>query len=325
MEFASKAYFLLLLLLIPYILWYFLGRKKSEPTMRMSNTRIYQYAPKSMRVRLIHLPMVLRCICFVLIVIAMARPQTHYSWDNKTVEGIDIMLAMDVSTSMLAEDLKPNRMEAAKDVATEFISGRPTDNIGLTIFAGEAFTQCPMTTDHASLLRLLHDTRTDIAARGLIDDGTAVGMGLANAVTRLKDSKAKSKVVILLTDGSNNMGDISPMTAAEIAKSYGIRVYTIGVGANKVAPYTMYVNIPVEIDTQTLRDIAQTTDGNFYRATSTAELKKIYKDIDKLEKSKFNVKHFAKRYEAYQPFALAALLVLLLEILLRLTWFRRIP
>ena len=221
MEFASKAYFLLLLLLIPYILWYFLGRKKSEPTMRMSDTRIYQYAPKSMRVRLIHLPMVLRCICFVLIVIAMARPQTHYSWDNKTVEGIDIMLAMDVSTSMLAEDLKPNRMEAAKDVATEFISGRPTDNIGLTIFAGEAFTQCPMTTDHASLLRLLHDTRTDIAARGLIDDGTAVGMGLANAVTRLKDSKAKSKVVILLTDGSNNMGDISPMTAAEIAKKIG--------------------------------------------------------------------------------------------------------
>ena len=331
MEFASKAYFLLLLLLIPYILWYFLGRKKSEPTMRMSDTRIYQYAPKSMRVRLIHLPMVLRCICFVLIVIAMARPQTHYSWDNKTVEGIDIMLAMDVSTSMLAEDLKPNRMEAAKDVANEFISGRPTDNIGLTIFAGEAFTQCPMTTDHASLLRLLHDTRTDIAARGLIDDGTAVGMGLANAVTRLKDSKAKSKVVILLTDGSNNMGDISPMTAAEIAKSYGIRVYTIGVGTNKVAPYPMpvagvqYVNIPVEIDTPTLRDIAQTTDGNFYRATSTAELKKIYKDIDKLEKSKFNVKHFAKRYEAYQPFALGALLVLLLEILLRLTWFRRIP
>ena len=332
MEFASKAYFLLLLLLIPYILWYFLGRKKSEPTMRMSDTRIYQYAPKSMRVRLIHLPMVLRCICFVLIVIAMARPQTHYSWDNKTVEGIDIMLAMDVSTSMLAEDLKPNRMEAAKDVATDYLTGRPTDNIGLTIFAGEAVTQCPMTTDHASLLRLLHDTRTDIAARGLIDDGTAVGMGLANAVTRLKDSKAKSKVVILLTDGSNNMGDISPMTAAEIAKSYGIRVYTIGVGTNKVAPYPMpvaggvqYVNIPVEIDTQTLRDIAQTTDGNFYRATSTAELKKIYTAIDKLEKSKFNVKLFAKRYEAYQPFALGALLVLLLEILLRLTWFRRIP
>ena len=332
MEFASKGYFLLLLLLIPYILWYFLYRRKNVPTMRMSDTHMYRFAPKSMRVRLIHLPMVMRCICFVLIVCAMARPQTHTSWDNKTVEGIDIMLAMDVSTSMLAEDLKPNRIEAAKDVATEFISGRPNDNIGLTIFAGEAFTQCPMTTDHASLLRLLQDTRTDIAARGLIDDGTAVGMGLANAVSRLKDSKAKSKVVILLTDGSNNMGDISPMTAAEIAKSFGIRVYTIGVGTNKVAPYPMpvaggvqYVNIPVEIDTQTLRDIAQTTDGNFYRATNNAELKKIYKDIDKLEKTKFNVSHFAKRYEAYQPFALAALLVLLVEILLRLTWFRRIP
>ena len=219
-----------------------------------------------------------------------------------------------------------------QDVATEFISGRPNDNIGLTIFAGEAFTQCPMTTDHASLLRLLQATRTDIAARGLIDDGTAVGMGLANAVSRLKDSKSKSKVVILLTDGSNNMGEISPMTAAEIAKSYGIRVYTIGVGTNKVAPYPMpvaggvqYVNIPVEIDTKTLSDIAQTTDGNFYRATNNNELKKIYKDIDKLEKTKFNVKHFAKRYEAYQPFALAALLVLLVEILLRITWFRRIP
>nr|WP_288698171.1 VWA domain-containing protein [uncultured Prevotella sp.] len=332
MEFASKGYFLLLLLLIPYILWYFLYRRKNEPTMRMSDTKQYLYAPKSLRVRLIHLPMFLRCVSFVLIVCAMARPQTHNSWDNKTVEGINIMLAMDVSTSMLAEDLKPNRMEAAKDVAHEFISGRPNDNIGLTIFAGEAFTQCPMTTDHSSLLRLLQDTRTDIAARGLIQDGTAVGMGLANAVSRLKDSKSKSKVVILLTDGSNNMGDISPMTAAEIARSLGIRVYTIGVGTNKVAPYPVpvaggvqYVNIPVEIDTKTLKDIAQTTDGNFYRATNNKELKQIYQDIDKLEKTKMHVKHFAKRYEAYQPFIIAAFLILLMEILLRITWLRKIP
>lgn len=332
MEFASKGYFLLLLLLIPYILWYFLYRRKNEPTMRMSDTKQYLYAPKSLRVRLIHLPMFLRCVSFVLIVCAMARPQTHNSWDNKTVEGINIMLAMDVSTSMLAEDLKPNRMEAAKDVAHEFISGRPNDNIGLTIFAGEAFTQCPMTTDHSSLLRLLQDTRTDIAARGLIQDGTAVGMGLANAVSRLKDSKSKSKVVILLTDGSNNMGDISPMTAAEIARSLGIRVYTIGVGTNKVAPYPVpvaggvqYVNIPVEIDTKTLKDIAQTTDGNFYRATNNKELKQIYQDIDKLEKTKMNVKHFAKGYEAYQPFIIAAFLILLMEILLRITWLRKIP
>lgn len=332
MEFASKGYFLLLLLLIPYILWYFLYRRKNEPTMRMSDTKQYLYAPKSLRVRLIHLPMFLRCVSFVLIVCAMARPQTHNSWDNKTVEGINIMLAMDVSTSMLAEDLKPNRMEAAKDVAHEFISGRPNDNIGLTIFAGEAFTQCPMTTDHSSLLRLLQDTRTDIAARGLIQDGTAVGMGLANAVSRLKDSKSKSKVVILLTDGSNNMGDISPMTAAEIARSLGIRVYTIGVGTNKVAPYPVpvaggvqYVNIPVEIDTKTLKDIAQTTDGNFYRATNNKELKQIYQDIDKLEKTKMHVKHFAKRYEAYQPFIIAAFLILLMEILLRITWLRKNP
>ena len=241
-------------------------------------------------------------------------------------------LAMDVSTSMLAEDLKPNRIEAAKQVASEFIIGRPNDNIGLSIFAGEAFTQCPMTTDHASLLSLLQNVRTDIAARGLIEDGTAIGMGLANAVSRLKESKAKSKVVILLTDGSNNRGDISPMTAAEIAKSLGIRVYTIGVGTNNVAPYPMpvaggvqYVNIPVEIDTKTLSEIAVATEGDFYRATNTKELRNIYKEIDQLEKSKLNVKTFSKRYEAYQPFALVAVIALLLEILLRITIFRRIP
>ena len=309
MEFASKEYFLLLLLLIPYLLWYFLYSKKSEPTMKLSDTYAYRFAPKSWRIRLINLPMVLRCLTFVAVVIVLARPQTHTSWGNKSVEGIDIMLAMDVSTSMLAEDLLPNRMEAAKDVAAEFIAGRPNDNIGLTIFAGEAFTQCPMT-----------------------NDGTAIGMGLANAVSRLKESKAKSKVVILLTDGSNNTGDLSPMTAAQIAKSLGIRVYTIGVGTNKVARYPMpvaggvqYVNIPVEIDTKTLSDIAAATQGNFYRATNNQQLKQIYKDIDKLEKSKMDVKKFSKRYEAYQPFALVAILLLLLEILLRTTVFRRIP
>lgn len=332
MEFVNKEYFLLLSLLIPYILWYFMYRKKSEPTMQMSDTYAYQFAPKSWRVRLIHLPMLLRCITFVLIIIILARPQTHNAWDKKTVEGIDIMLAMDVSTSMLAEDLRPNRIEAAKSVAADFISDRPNDNIGLTIFAGEAFTQCPMTTDHTSLLNLLQNVRTDIAARQLIQDGTAVGMGLANAVSRLKDSKAKSKVVILLTDGSNNRGDLSPMTSAQIAKSLGIRVYTIGVGTNKVARYPMpvaggvqYVNMPVEIDTKTLSDIAAITDGNFYRATNNRELKQIYDDIDKLEKTKMDVKKFSKWYEAYQPFAMIAVLVLLLEILLRTTVFRRIP
>ena len=332
MEFANKEYLFLLLLIIPYLIWYVMYRKKSEPTLRMSDTFAFNYAPKSWRVRLMPLQLLLRIVTFTLIVIVMARPQTSNSWKNKSVEGIDIMLAIDVSTSMLAEDLKPNRIEAAKAVASEFIIGRPNDNIGLSIFAGEAFTQCPMTTDHASLLNLLQNVRTDIAARGLISDGTAIGMGLANAVTRLKGSKAKSKVVILLTDGSNNMGDISPMTAAEIAQSLGIRVYTIGVGTNKVAPYPMpvaggvqYVNMPVEIDTKMLADIAAATEGDFYRATNTAELKNKYKEIDRLEKSKLNVKKFSKRYEAYQPFALAAAISLLLEILLRITVFRRIP
>ena len=300
--------------------------------MLRSDTFAYRYAPKSWKMKLINLPMVLRCLAFIFIVIVMARPQTHTSWGNKQVEGIDIMLAMDVSTSMLAEDLKPNRLEAAKNVASEFISDRPNDNIGLTIFAGEAFTQCPMTTDHASLINMLRSVRTDIAARGLISDGTAIGMGLANAVSRLKDSKAKSKVVILLTDGSNNMGDISPLTSAQIAKSLGIRVYTIGVGTNKVAPYPMpvaggvqYVNIPVEIDSKTLKNIAETTDGNYYRATSNNQLKQIYKDIDKLEKSKMDMKKYSKFYEAYQPFAIIALLILLCEVILRTVVFRRIP
>ena len=332
MEFANKEYLLLLLLIIPYIIWYVMYRKKTEPTLRMSDTFAFRYAPKSWKVKLMPLSMLLRLLAFVMIVMVLARPQTRNSWDSKTVEGIDIMLAMDVSTSMLAEDLRPNRIEAAKQVASEFIIGRPNDNIGLAIFAGESFTQCPMTTDHASLLNLLQNVRTDIAARGLIEDGTAIGMGLANAVSRLKDSKAKSKVVILLTDGSNNRGDISPSTAAEIAKSLGIRVYTIGVGTNKVAPYPMpvaggvqYVNVPVEIDTKTLSEIASITEGDFYRATNTNELRKIYKEIDQLEKSKLNVKTFSKRYEAYQPFALVAVLALLLEILLRVTIFRRIP
>lgn len=332
MEFVNKEYFLLLLLLIPYLIWYLLHRKTSEPTMRMSDTHAYQYAPKSLRVRLMWLPMLLRIIVFVLVVVILARPQTHSNWGRRTVEGIDIMLAMDVSTSMLAEDLKPNRIEAAKSVASEFISGRPDDNIGLTIFAGEAFTQCPMTTDHTSLINLLQNVRTDIAARGLIEDGTAIGMGLANAVSRLKDSKTKSKVVILLTDGSNNRGDISPLTAANIAKSLGIRVYTIAIGSKTMAPYPMqvagtiqYVNMRADVDVKTLSEIASTADGQFYRATNTAELKKIYKDIDKLEKTKMDVKKFSKRYDVYQPFALAALIVFLLEILLRLTVFRRIP
>ncbi|MBR4572927.1 MAG: VWA domain-containing protein [Prevotella sp.] len=320
MEFSQPAYFLLLLLMIPYILWYVLwrnrGKRKMEASMTISDAYGYEKAPVSLRVHLIQLPMIIRLAAFTLIVVALARPQTKEAWDDRSVEGIDIMLAMDISTSMLTEDLRPNRIEAAKSVAANFIRDRQNDNIGLTIFAGEAFTQCPMTTDHASLLNLLKGVRPDLAERGLISDGTAIGMGLANAISRLKDSKAKSKVVILLTDGANNVGDISPLTAAQIANSLGIRIYTIGVGSKRVSMY--------ELDTKTLKDIAATSDGNFYLATSNKELQQIYQDIDKLEKSRINIKKFSKKYEAYQPFALAAIMLLVMESLLRLTVFRRI-
>ena len=276
MEFANSGYLLLLTLLIPYLLWYFLCGKGKEPTIKMSDTFAYQHISKSWRIRMIHLPMFLRCLVYTLVVIVLARPQTYNSWDNKDAEGIDIMLTMDISASMLTEDVFPNRIEVAKEVASDFISGRPNDNIGLTIFAGEAFTQCPMTVDHAALLNLLHNVRTDLVVKGLIQDGTAIGMGLANSVSRLKDSKAKSKVIILLTDGSNNVGSISPMTAASIAKKYGIRIYTIGLGKESEGDLGA-------IDYKTLQNIAVSTNGEFYRAQSQAELSKIYQDIDKLE------------------------------------------
>lgn len=243
------------------------------------------------------------------------------------------MMVLDISTSMWAQDLKPDRIEAAKAVAQEFIASRPNDNIGLTIFAGEAFTQCPLTIDHAVLLSMFRNVSCQLPATGMIDDGTAIGMGLANAISRLKDSKAKSKVIILLTDGANNRGDISPLTAAEIARQFGVRIYTIGVGTNGTAPYPYplpgggvhMVNIPVDVDPETLQQIAATTGGLFYRAGSSQKLKEIYNDIDKLEKTKLEVKRYDKRYEAYMPFAIAALLSLLVEFTLRTTWLRRIP
>ena len=332
MTFANSAYLFLLLLLIPYIIWYMLYFRRSHPVLQVSSTDAFRFSGHTWKEYLIHAPFLLRMACFSLAVVALARPQTTNNWKQTDVEGIDIMLCMDVSTSMLAEDLRPNRVKAAREVAIEFISGRPNDNIGLTLFAGEAFTQCPMTVDHAVLINMLQGMQCDMTAKGMIEDGTAIGMGLASAVARLKDSKAKSKVVILLTDGSNNRGDISPLTAAEIAKSFGIRVYTIGVGTNGLARYPVpvaggvqYIQVPVEIDTKTLQSIAQTTDGEFYRAKDTKGLHEVYQEIDKLEKTKLNVKKFSKRYEAFLPFALGAILALLLEILLRVTLLKRIP
>ena len=332
MQLANPYFLLLLLLLIPYVLWYLLRSQDSEPRLQVSSTLAFRHAPTTWKLWLIHAPFLLRCLAYVMIVIVLCRPQTSNSWSDRTVEGIDIMLCMDISTSMLAEDLRPNRIEAAKKVASEFISGRPNDNIGLTIFSGESFTQCPMTTDHAVLLNPFNNVSCAMVQRGIMEDGTAIGMGLANAISRLKDSKAKSKVIILLTDGSNNAGDISPLTAAEIAKSFGIRVYTIGVGTNGQARYPMtvaghvqYVNIPVEIDTKTLASIAGTTNGEFYRATDNSKLREVYQEIDKLEKTKMNVKEYSKRYEAFLPFALAACLLLLVELLLRETILKKLP
>ena len=327
MVFANAEYLFLLLLLIPYIVWYIMKRKKNEATLQISDARVYAHTPKSFRNYLLHAPFALRIIALVLIIIILARPQTTNSWQNSEIEGIDIMLAVDVSTSMLAEDLKPNRLEAAKDVAAEFINGRPNDNIGITLFAGESFTQCPLTVDHAVLLNMVKNVRC-----GLVEDGTAIGMGIANAVSRLKDSKAKSKVIILLTDGTNNKGDISPLTGAEIAKSFGIRIYTIGVGTNGTAPYpypvagtVQYINMPVEIDENTLTQIAGTTDGNYFRATSTSKLKEVYHEIGKLEKTKLNVKEYSKRKEEDQWCAVMAFLCILLEVLLRNTVLKKIP
>jgi Ca-activated chloride channel family protein len=327
MVFADSGYLFLLLLLIPLMVGYVLSRKKSDASLQVSDTTVYTYAPKSYKNYLIHAPFILRILALALLIMVLARPQTTNSWQNSEIEGIDIMLAIDVSTSMLAEDLKPNRLEAAKQVAAEFINGRPNDNIGITLFAGESFTQCPLTVDHSVLLNLIKDVNC-----GLIEDGTAVGMGIANAVSRLKDSKAKSKVVIMLTDGTNNRGEISPLTAAEIAKSFGIRVYTIGVGTNGMAPYpyqvagtVQYVNLPVEIDEKTLSEIASTTQGNYFRATSNSKLEEVYQEIDKLEKTKLNVRQFSKRDEKYEWFALAAFLCILLEVLLRNTLLKKIP
>ena len=327
MVFANIEYLFLLLLLIPYIVWYILKHKKNNATLQMSDTNIYSDIKKSYKIYLLHAPFILRIIVLSLVILILARPQTTNNWQNSEVEGIDIMLAIDVSTSMLAEDLKPNRLEAAKDVAAEFISGRPNDNIGITLFAGESFTQCPLTVDHTVLLNLFQSINS-----GIVEDGTAVGMGIANAVSRLKDSKAKSKVIILLTDGTNNKGDISPLTAADIAKSFGIRVYTIGVGTNGMAPYPLrvagtiqYINTPVEIDEKTLTQIAITTNGNYFRATNNSKLKEVYKEIDMLERTKLNVKQYSKRHEEYQWFALIALLFLLLEFYLRNSILKKIP
>ena len=319
---------LLLLLIIPAIIAYYIyNRKRLTAEIRFSSTKVFQEMPKTYKHYLRYLPLALHLLALAALIIAIARPQKSDSWSNQTTEGIDIVMAVDISSSMLAEDLKPNRLRAAKKVATEFISSRRNDNIGLVVFAGESFTQCPLTINHAELINLLNGIES-----GMIEDGTAIGSGLATAVNRIKDSKAKSKVIILLTDGSNNRGQIAPSTAGEIAKSFGIRVYTIGVGTRGMAPYpfqtpygVQYQDVEVDIDEESLKNIAETTGGEYFRATDTKSLSSIYREIDKLEKTKIEVKEFSKKEELYHWFVLVLVVCLIGEITLRNTVFKSIP
>lgn len=320
MTFANPGYLFLLLLLVPVVGWYIWKLHAAQASLQLSSTSSLRRQPKSWRVWLLHMPFVLRVMVITLLSLALARPQLSNKWQSQSTEGIDIVMALDISGTMLGEDLKPNRLEAAKSVATEFVLSRPNDQIGLVVFAGESFTQCPLTTDHAVLVNLFQSVRF-----GMIEDGTAIGLGLANAVNRMKDSPTKSKVVILLTDGSNNRGDIDPLTAAEIAKTFGIRVYAIGVGS-----YSKEVKVPIhtpygvqygtmssEFDETTLRDIAQMTGGEYFRATDNNSLRAIYQQIDQLEKTKIRVREYSKRTEHFVPFLVAALACLLLELILR--------
>jgi len=319
--------FLYLLLLIPAIVaFYILKQQKTSPSLRVPGLQQFENAGTTFRHYLRHILFAARTLAIALLIIILARPQATNKFQNVSTEGIDIVLTMDISGSMLARDFKPNRLEASKDVATEFISGRPYDRMGLVVFSGESFTQCPITTDHAVLVNLLREIQS-----GMIEDGTAIGMGLATAVNRIKDSQAKSKVIILLTDGINNMGAVAPATAAGIAKTFGIRVYTIGVGTQGMAPYPVqtpfgmqYQDMPVEIDEAILKDIAQTTGGKYFRATDNDKLVQVYKEIDKLEKSKIDVRQFSRKEEKYFLPAIIAFCLLAFEILVRNTIYRKL-
>lgn len=321
---------LLWLLVIPALLvlhYIYLERAGRHPHMRVSTAVPWKKRGRSFMTFFRHVPFILRIFALVMVVIAIARPRSSEEFSKVDTEGIDIVLAMDVSTSMLARDLTPDRISASKDIAIEFISQRPSDRMGIVVFAGESFTQCPLTTDRATLINLMKEVQTD-----LIDDGTAIGNGLATAVARLKDSEAKSRVVILLTDGVNNSGEVSPQTAAEIAKTYGVRVYTIGVGKEGMAPYPVMTpwgvqvqNVKVEIDEELLKDVAESTGGSYFRATDNTKLAEIYSEINKMEKAKTTVDSFPVYKELFGSFAVWALLALLLELLLNWFVIRRLP
>ena len=318
----------LLLLIIPLTVWNVLKDRKSDPSMRIPTTKAFDSMPRSWKEWMRHVLFALEILALACLVIILCRPQSTNSWSKTDIEGTDIVLSLDVSGSMLARDFSPNRLEAAKDVATKFVSNRTSDNIGLVVFAGEAFTQVPMTNDIATLVNHIGELQI-----GMLEDGTAVGDGLATAINRIKDGKAKSKSIILLTDGSNNTGVVGPLTAAKIAAKYGIKVYSIGVGTMGEAPYPTlsiggqitYTRQKVEIDEKSLQEIAHITGGKYFRATSKSVLKDIFNEIDTLEKTRMDVQQHNQMDDNYQPWALALLLLLTLCAIIRYTVLRSIP
>ncbi len=329
MEFAKPIFLWLFLLYIPLIVWYILKNKKSDAAVRISSVSAFSKLPTSYKVYLKHCLFVVRLAALGCVIIILCRPQTHDSWESSKTEGTDIVISLDVSTSMLARDFNPDRFEAAKEVASKFINGRESDNIGIVIFAGESFTLVPMTTDKAVLVNYIKEIKM-----GMLEDGTAIGDGLATAINRIKDGKAKSKSIILLTDGSNNTGVVAPLTAADIAAKYGIKVYTIGVVTTGSALFPVGVNVygkveyqqlPVVIDEATLKNIANKTGGKYFRATSKHVLKEIFTEIDKLEKTELDVRKYNQTEDNYMPWALLLLALLLIDIIARHTVLRNIP
>lgn len=327
MLFANPKYLWLLLILVPYVAWYIWRHRSEHASLGLSTTAPFA-RHRSYKVMLLHGMFALRCLLIAVLIVILARPQSHDSWSSSRTEGTDIVIAMDISTSMLARDFRPDRFEAAKEIAAKFVSGRESDNMGLVIFAGESFTAVPMTTDRGLLANYISEMRM-----GMLQDGTAIGDGLATAINRIKEGKAKSKSIILLTDGSNNTGNVAPLTAAEIAKKLGIKVYTIGIGTNGNAPYPAenefgritFVTMPVVIDEATLQKISATTGGKYFRATGNAVLQQIFEEIDALEKSEIDVRNFSHTEDNYLPWALLALLLIGIELITRNTLLRTIP
>ena len=325
---ANPGILWLFLIYIPLIAWYVWKHRTAYASLEISTVRPLARMKRPLRQYMLHGLFVLRLLALGCLIVVLARPQTRDAWHSSRTEGTDMVVALDISSSMLARDFKPDRLEAAKKIASRFINGRENDNMGLVIFAGEAFTGVPMTTDRAALVNYVNALNRD-----MLEDGTAIGDGLATAINRIKEGKAKSKSIILLTDGSNNTGIVAPLTAAEIAHKLGIKVYTIGVGTNGTAPYPQvnmfgrieYVPTPVVIDEATLRQIADITGGKYYRATGNKVLSEIFDEIDSLEKTELDVRHFSHTEDCYLPWALAALGLFLLELLLRQTWLRTIP